>query len=490
MAVRAKAYVLGQHAGSLTPKTNHALSTNTSGGTPTQVMFETTNNNIDLLPDGGDVTTRYISFSVDVADTNPGTPPEMFMYFLQENADPIRLNTAALPGGVGSSFSLSGGDFGSFPNWAKSGVVGTSFSESFKISAATQVGLRLINTSTASSEGCGAYFTPTACRSNASGSAAPYRGARNGNDGAIDNIRILDVTPVLDKAFAPEIQSIGLTSTMTLTVNNREDLGKKEGWGFVDTLPQGLKFANDGVESTCGATNVSVDVQNGILRVKNGVLAKGQESCTIATTVTSTQPGTYTNGNANGNFTEKEYIDGPENAMVTFYAGSVSWDKVDADDDTLLPGAERMLTGPTPATVSTPANGWPTGEVTDCVAAANEECEGLDIDPVAGKFKVSGLPAGTYTLKETVSPPGYQLAPAPAGYYPLSWAIEFSIYEGETPELHIDLGEIENRAQEGPALPLTGGLGSDLFVLLGGGGVMVGIGAVVALQLRKRRQLG
>src|SRR5690606_12219494 len=41
-----------------------------------------------------------------------------------------------------------------------------------------------------------------------------------GNDGAIDNIRVLDVTPQLDKSFSPAETVVGGTSRLTLTVTN------------------------------------------------------------------------------------------------------------------------------------------------------------------------------------------------------------------------------------------------------------------------------
>lgn len=411
MAVRAKAYALGQYAGLADPSRNHALSTNTSGGTPTNVMFQTTSNDILLEPDG-DVYTRFIAFSVDAADTTGGeiASPQMYFYLLQDGQTPRQLNSSALPGGVGQQFNLSS-QFSGFPSWARAGLVGTYYSEPFTIDAATRVGLRLDNHSLASSTGCGAYAAPGRC---ASGQSPQHRGSQNGNDGAIDNIRIIDVTPVLDKSFSPAIQSVGLTSTMTLTIYNRKDLERKAGWGFVDTLPENLRFANSTIGGTCTADTLEVDQSAGTLTVDGGVLPKGAESCTITTTVTSTEAGVYTNGNPNGNFTNKKYIDGPGDAQVEFLSGSVSWTKVGSDDtETPLGGSVWQLDGPNPATASTPTNGWPVGEVTDCVAASADDCTGLDTDPAEGEFTVTGLPFGEYTLTEVTAPVGYLPAVGP-----------------------------------------------------------------------------
>ena len=599
MAVRAKAYALGEHVGHPDPGTNRALSTNTSGGMPTDLMFQTADTDITLSGHTGETPTRMIAFSVDVADTSgDGDPkPEMFFHLLQHIDGALvetPLSSEPIPVGSGNEFDYAALANQDFPEWARKGLVGTHYSKPFPVESGTEIGVKLTNISAASSTGCGAYQV--------SGCSSEHYGPDNGNDGAIDNIRVLDVTPVMDKAFEPAEVFIGGTSTMTLTINNRTDLQEKSGWAFVDSLPGGLQFANNAVSGTCvdsaspGNATVVVDMDMGTLTVEDGVLDTDQESCTITTTVTATEPGIYTNGSPNGNFTDQMYIDGPANATVEFVSGSLSWNKVDADGGSLLPGSEWELVGPDPATAVTPTDGWPIGAVTDCVATSAEDCEGLDRDPVAGQFLVEGLPAGTYTLTETVAPVGYELladeytatitaavpvaafgdddgnieneeipqepgsvawqkvgvsgetlsnseweivgpepststvavldcvgpnepsaevcdidsdvraghflvedlawgdyrlteTKAPAGYYRLADPIAFSIGDGAELDIDLNLGEIENTPREAPALPLTGGLGSDFFAMLGGGVLAFGAGVVVVLHIRKRHQL-
>ena len=151
-----------------------------------------------------------------------------------------------------------------------------------------------------------------------------------------------------------------------------------------------------------------VNVANRTLTVTNGLLRNGDVSCTITAKVTSTSAVTYTNGKPNGNFSNVKGIDGPPNAEVAFWSGSVSWSKVDDQTPSnLLAGSVWTLSGPSPATTSAPAGGWPVGEVTDCTAWP---CTGLlDQNPATGQFKVTGLPAGTYTLTEKTAPQGYEL---------------------------------------------------------------------------------
>lgn len=74
---------------------------------------------------------------------------------------------------------------------------------------------------------------------------------------------------------------------------------------------------------------------------------------------------------------------------VTGAMGSMSWSKVDGDSKGLLAGSEWSLTGPNGFSESVVDNGT------------------NDADTTAGQLKVSDLPLGTYTLRETKAPQGY-----------------------------------------------------------------------------------
>ncbi|MFF2267373.1 SpaA isopeptide-forming pilin-related protein [Cellulosimicrobium cellulans] len=113
-----------------------------------------------------------------------------------------------------------------------------------------------------------------------------------GNDFAFDNIRLLDVSPQLDKSFSPTSVPVGGTSTLTFTVTNTSELGAKSGWSFTDNMPDGLVVAdvpNTGgtcvppatVDATAGASSIAVT---------GGNLSEGQVSCTISVDVTSDAP--------------------------------------------------------------------------------------------------------------------------------------------------------------------------------------------------------
>jgi CshA-type fibril repeat protein len=199
------------------------------------------------------------------------------------------------------------------------------------------IGLELDNASKASSDGCGAYAVNGKCPAGTQSALTknPPDGSGNGNDGAIDNIRVLDVSPYLTKSFNPTTVKVGDTSTLTLTVNNRTDNGTKNGWAFTDALPDGLVVANtpnvkaDGNNGSCkadvtaGAGDSSIDIKNGDL--PGGSSAADPTTCTITVDVTPTKAGDLTNGSSNIESTVG--MDGPQTpATLTAIEGPTAQD--------------------------------------------------------------------------------------------------------------------------------------------------------------------
>ena len=94
-----------------------------------------------------------------------------------------------------------------------------------------------------------------------------------------------------------------------------------------------------------------------------------------------------------------------------------------------------------------------------------------------GKFKISGLDADTYYLKEVTAPKGYNKLSAPV-----------KITIGENGTITVDdkaiAGtnvEVENKS--GSLLPSTGGMGTTLFYIFG---AILVIGSGVVLITKKR----
>jgi uncharacterized repeat protein (TIGR01451 family) len=150
-------------------------------------------------------------------------------------------------------------------------------------------------------------------------------GSGGGNDGAYDNIRVLDVTPQLDKSFSPARVPTGGTSTLTLTVTNTSELAAKSGWAFTDNLPAGLVVADpNGVGGTCDATTTAAPGSSDI-EITDGQLAAGQESCTITVDVTSAtptgaDPSPKTYQNCAANITDVVGMNLPACASVEFFS--------------------------------------------------------------------------------------------------------------------------------------------------------------------------
>jgi uncharacterized repeat protein (TIGR01451 family) len=135
-----------------------------------------------------------------------------------------------------------------------------------------------------------------------------------GNDAAIDRLRILDVTPQLDKSFGAATVPEHGNTTLTFTVTNTTELAAKNGWSFTDTLPAGLVANPASVSTNCPSGTVSATP--GTVSV-SGNLAAGQASCTASVQVSATGPGAYTNCAAN---ITSAFINPPGCASVHFNA--------------------------------------------------------------------------------------------------------------------------------------------------------------------------
>ncbi|MFT4188872.1 MAG: GEVED domain-containing protein [Aeromicrobium sp.] len=155
----------------------------------------------------------------------------------------------------------------------------------------------------------------------------PYLVIRNangsgiGNDHSFDDIKLVDVSPQIDKEFVSPLTSPGGVSTVRLTVTNTSELAAKEGWSFTDELPEGLEVApNPNFSTTCTngaqtgavAGSTSVDL--------SGDLVEGEEFCTLQFDVITPEDAdedtTYVNGS--GNITDAVGVTPPGDAELGF----------------------------------------------------------------------------------------------------------------------------------------------------------------------------
>ncbi|QZY52244.1 prealbumin-like fold domain-containing protein [Leucobacter tenebrionis] len=161
-------------------------------------------------------------------------------------------------------------------------------------------------------------------------------------------------------------------------------------------------------------------------------------------------------GTTTGSITVPEAAGG-KNITCTFtntpvVEGEVDWSKTDSDGNRLQ-GSVWTLTGPSGSDSTTVT-------VKDCVASTAAGCaDQIDKDHRAGYFTVTALPAGAYTLTEKQAPAGYLLSDE---------VHHFDIGTDSGQTLEADLGPIVNYLRPALVIPLTGGLGTDLFLILGG----------------------
>ena len=110
--------------------------------------------------------------------------------------------------------------------------------------------------------------------------------------------------------------------------------------------------------------------------------------------------------------------------------------------------------------------------------------------PASGNIQFEGLDAGTYYLEETKAPVGYNKLTAPItvvsdrGTLPTvaSQTISYTVKYGDTTaDDHVV--RVENKA--GVELPSTGGMGTTIFYVIGGG---LMVAAIVLLVTKKRME--
>ncbi len=103
---------------------------------------------------------------------------------------------------------------------------------------------------------------------------------------------------------------------------------------------------------------------------------------------------------------------------------------------------------------------------------------GVEINVTNGKVRIFGLDSDTYYLEETQAPQGYNRLTARQMFEIENTNLDASLENGAYAE-----GGVKVVNKTGSRLPITGGLGSTLFVMLGGIAVL---GAGVLLFVKKR----
>ncbi len=115
-----------------------------------------------------------------------------------------------------------------------------------------------------------------------------------GNDAAIDNLRLYEVTPSMYKDFVPSPIVEWESTTLIFTLVNTDELLAKTGIYFTDTMV-GLEVVDGVIGGDCA--NIAGTASGSVINITNADILDGVASCTIEVEVqTVSGAGTYTNG--------------------------------------------------------------------------------------------------------------------------------------------------------------------------------------------------
>ena len=189
--VRNLAYALGVVNGTPNPANNHAVSAYTNGANPgaNKVEFQTVNP-IPLVGNG-----RFLTFSVNAAEMNCQSNHAQLKFYLLNG-------TTAIPTFTTPIDPCTSGTVTHAPNPTTPIFAGTYLSNAPVLFTGTSLGIQMLN----------------------------GQGSGLGNDHAFDDIKVLDVTPQLDKSFSPDTVLVNTSSKLTFTITNTTDLLEKDGW--------------------------------------------------------------------------------------------------------------------------------------------------------------------------------------------------------------------------------------------------------------------
>jgi uncharacterized repeat protein (TIGR01451 family) len=308
--VRQMAWVLGKLRG-VDPTINHAVAAYTDGGKTlpaNSVQFETVKP-IPLV-----ASSRFITFSVDAAETNCShNHAEFKFYLLNESTEIPTFTTPIDPCSDKNAEVIKPPTLGTKP--AEPFKAGTFAGNAATLFSGSQLGIGMRNGQT----------------------------SEVGNDAAFDNIAVLDATPQLDKSFSPTVLKIGETSELTFTITNTSELGAKNGWAFTDTLPSGLVVSSPArASTTCTAPTTVTATAGGSSIAVSGNLAAEMDYCTVTVDVTSFEADTYVNGP--DDITTHTGIELPGEAPVTFSANADLQIEKSASPLPATPGTDETYT--------------------------------------------------------------------------------------------------------------------------------------------------
>lgn len=307
-------------------------------------------------------------------------------------------------------------------------------------------------------------------------------------------VKVKGTYPTVEKKVDKPTADIGQELTYTLTSKVPDTTGySKYTFKMTDKLSTGLTFVSnsDKVTVTIGGAPVQEHVTKNIngqdLEVSFDMLQlqdKVGQTITITYKAKLNKDAVITDG-SNPNEVTLVYSNDPKNHGSTdttkdnekVFTAKVIVNKVDGKDKTTpLAGAKFKLKNDQGKYYKVDPS---TKEVTWVHKDEATEVETKIVDRNA-TASFEGLAAGKYNLEETKAPDGYNL---------LTKDIEVEIKvtkENETVTAIID-GQATVENNSGVALPGTGGMGTTLFTILGGGVILIALFSLAKGKLKKER---
>lgn len=305
-------------------------------------------------------------------------------------------------------------------------------------------------------------------------------------------VEVKGTYPTVEKKVDKPTADIGQELTYTLTSKVPDTTGySKYTFKMTDKLSTGLTFVSnsDKVTVTIGGAPVQEHVTKNIngqdLEVSFDMLKlqdKVGQTITITYKAKLNKEAVITVG-SNTNEVTLEYSNDPKDNNKTdttkdeekVFTAKVIINKVDGKDQKALEGAKFVLKNSEGKFYKVDEN---TKEVT-WVDKQDEATEVTTDNQGAASFV--GLAEGTYKLVETKAPDGYNL---------LTKDIEVEIKatkedDGAVTAIIDGQATVENNS--GVALPGTGGMGTTLFTILGGGVILIALFSLAKGKLKKER---
>lgn len=306
-------------------------------------------------------------------------------------------------------------------------------------------------------------------------------------------VKVKGTYPTVEKKVDKPTADIGQELTYTLTSKVPDTTGYSEyTFKMTDTLSKGLTFVSnpDEVTVTIGSDPIQEHVTKKIngqdLEVSFDMLQlqdKVGQTITITYKAKLNKDAVITD-DANPNTVTLEYSNDPKDSKKTdttednekVFTAKVIVKKVDGKDQKALEGAKFVLK-------NSEGNFYKVDESTKEVTWVDkDEATEVETKIVDGNATASfeGLAEGTYYLVETKAPEGYNLLTEEI-------KVEITTEEDDGTVTAIIDGQAKVENNAGVELPGTGGMGTTLFTILGGGVILIALFSLAKGKVKKER---